>query len=101
MSVSKDECGKWDDVKEQGVRVKFERVDTQWTPPLYAKEPMLLLDSENAVPITCKSFEEFYGLCNEGPSLKRLKIGRDVTEAEVEKLFGPCNGKNYYRYNYC
>ena len=67
---------------------------------MYAEEPTLLLDLENAVPITRKSFEEFYSLSNKGPSLKRLKIGRDVTEAEVEKFFGPCKGKNSYRYNY-
>ena len=100
MSINEDECGKGDDVKEQGVRVKLEKVNNQWAPPLYLEEPTLLLDLENVVPITCKSFEEFYGLSNKGPSLKRLKIGRDVIEAEVEKLFGPCNSKNSYRYNY-
>ena len=94
--VNEDECGQGDD----GVRVKLEKVDSQWSAPLYVEEPTLLLDLENAVPISRKSFEEFYGLCNKGPSLKRLKIGRDVTEAEVEKFFGPCNGKHSYRYNY-
>ena len=100
MSGSEDERGEHEEVRELGGRVKLEKIDNQWAPPLYAEEPTLLLDLENPAPISRKCFEEFYGLSNKGPSLKWLKIGRDVTEAEVEKFFGPCSGKNSYRYNY-
>jgi hypothetical protein len=38
-----------------------------------------------------------YGINNQRITQKRLKIGKEIEEEEVEALFGPCN-HNGYRY---
>lgn len=86
------------EVEEHGVRVKIENTVSTWVPPLYAEEPTLVFDGK--LPVSRKTFESVYGLPNRGKSPKKLKIGRDCTEAEVERWFGPVNGKNAYHYNH-
>ena len=41
-----------------------------------------------------------YGLCKQKQAPKRLKVGRDCTDEEIEEMFGPIVGKNSYRYNH-
>lgn len=77
--------------------VKLEGVDpASYVVPLYAEQPTIVFD--RVTPPTRKIFQETYGLSNEGLNPKRLKIGVQLEEVDVESLFGPCINRNGYRY---
>jgi len=84
--------------EEFGVKVKIENVVSTWVLPLYVEEPTLVFDGKLSVSI--KTFESVYSLSNRGRSPKKLKIGKDCSEAKVERWFRPVNGKNAYHYNH-
>ncbi len=69
---------------------------TCYVDPLYGTTPKTIFDKKTE--LSRRSFWEKYGICNEGITSKRLKIGKEIEEEEVVGLFGPCSCNNY---KYC
>ncbi len=67
-------------------KVKLESVVSSFVKPLYGEKPNITLDRKN--PVSRKKIYEKYQ--NKKLHPKRLKLGRDFEEHEVEALFGPC-----------
>jgi hypothetical protein len=65
---------------------------------MYGVQPDIIFDGSN--PVSRRVFAEKNGLCNKGLSSKRLKIAHNCIELEVEKMFGPLEDKNLYKYNF-
>ncbi len=78
------------------VKVKIKVVATTcYIDPLYGTKLDIIFDKKTK--LFRRSFQEKYGIYNEGITLKRLKIGKEIKE-EVVGLFGPynCNDYRYY-----
>jgi len=82
--------GKHVKVKIEGIIVHVCYVD-----PLYGTYLNIIFDRK--IELFQKSFLGKYGINNQRIAQKRLKIGKEIEEEEVEALFGPCNC-NGYRY---
>jgi hypothetical protein len=61
------------------------KAESSWTEPLYGIPPELIFDKNS--PISQMHFFEKYALSNFGLSPKKIRIGRELEEAEVEALF--------------
>jgi len=68
------------------------------TPTICGDPPKIIFDRK--VPLTRKQFAKVYGLCNIGPSPKKLKLGLDYIEKKVLELFKPLTKKNGYHYSF-
>jgi len=77
-------------------RVKVEGAMSLYVQPMYDEVLEIIFDRKS--PIIHKQFHKKYRLCNSGPLLKHLKIGKDCIEVKVVELFGPCINNNGYKY---
>jgi hypothetical protein len=72
-------------------KIKIEGATTHacYVDPLYGAKPNIIFDRK--IEFFQTSFLEKYGISNQGIALKRLKIGKEIEEEEVEALFRPYN----------
>jgi hypothetical protein len=89
------QCRKWRPKKEGEDK---EHCIFLCTPTIYGDPPKIIFDKK--VPLTCKKFAKVYGLCNIGPSPKKLKLGLNSIEKQVLELFKPFTNKNGYHYSF-
>lgn len=79
------------------VKVEGSELSSSFVDPILATQPTIIFDRVT-VP-SRKQFQETYGLCNDGPNPKKLRIDVHISEAEEESLFGPCINRSGYRYD--
>jgi hypothetical protein len=89
-STSSARCDIFKKVKIEGFEHCSRAVKFGFAPSLYVEVPEI---GDNGV-ISQTQFTKCYGLSSEVPNLKYVKIPRDITSEEVNKVFGPIVNRN-------